>query len=261
MSKRRNSNSPKISIVIPSYNKVDYISYTLDSIVEQDYKNYELIIQDGGSTDGSVKIIEEYAKKYPKLISWVSKKDKGQVDAINKGMKKAKGEILAYINADDVYKKGAFKIVAQTYRTNPNAIWFAGKGKIIDKNGNERSKWVTYYKNILLKTNRYSLLLMVNYFVQPSVFITKEVFNKFGPFTGIGGIVMEYDLWLKLGLQKMPLVINDYLANFRLTSDNISSTQHEKLLAYDNKIVAKYSKNKLLLLMHNLHNIGRIKMA
>ena len=65
MSKRKNSNSPKISIVIPSYNKADYISYTLDSIMEQDYENHELIIQDGGSTDGSVEIIEKYAKKYP----------------------------------------------------------------------------------------------------------------------------------------------------------------------------------------------------
>ena len=106
---------PKISIVIPSYNKVKYIQETLESVIFQKYPNLEVIIQDGGSTDGTLEIIKKYAKKYPKIISWVSIKDKGQVDAINRGLRKAKGNIVTYLNADDLYEKGALFEIAQSF--------------------------------------------------------------------------------------------------------------------------------------------------
>jgi glycosyltransferase involved in cell wall biosynthesis len=102
---------PKISIVIPSFNKKKFIGATLESIFSQNYPNFEVIIQDGASTDGTLEITEKFAKKYPQVVNWESKKDKGQTDAINKGLKKAKGEILTYINADDIYIKGALKKV------------------------------------------------------------------------------------------------------------------------------------------------------
>src|SRR3989344_6933690 len=88
---------PKISIVIPSYNAVQYIEHTLRSILDQKYPSLEIIVQDGGSTDGTLNIIKKYAKKYPRILKFESKKDKGQADAINKGMKKTTGEIVTYI--------------------------------------------------------------------------------------------------------------------------------------------------------------------
>ncbi|MFZ3301981.1 MAG: glycosyltransferase, partial [Microgenomates group bacterium] len=176
--------SPKISIVIPSYNKVKYIKKTLDSIIDQNYKNFEVIIQDGGSTDGSLEVIKKYVKKYPSLMSYVSKKDGGQLDAINTGIKKAKGEIVTFINADDVYTKDAFESVAGHYMENPDALWFAGRGVVIDENDNEIAKPVTWYKSLLLGLNSYHLLLVTNYHMQPSVFLTKRAFKKYGLFTG-----------------------------------------------------------------------------
>ena len=86
--------TPKISIVIPSFNKVDYIGSTLESIVSQDYSNLEVIIHDPGSTDGSLKVINSFVKKYPKIFKLYNEKDKGQLDAINKGLRKASGDIL-----------------------------------------------------------------------------------------------------------------------------------------------------------------------
>lgn len=257
MQKVKPNKLPKISIIIPSYNKIDYIGETLESIVTQNYSNFEVIIQDGGSTDGTVEIIKIYAKKYPKFVTWESKKDKGQVDAINKGMRKAEGDILAYINADDVYENNAFNAVAEAYQNNPEALWFAGQGRVIDKNGAEIAKWVTAYKNLLLSINHYSLLLIVNYLMQPSVFITKTAYKLYGPFTGTRNFVLEFDMWLKIGKEKMPCVVKNTLSGFRIAGDNITSNDYIRLLDNDEKVLSDHTNNPFIRSLHKLHNLGR----
>jgi len=251
---------PKISIVIPSYNKTEYIKETLESIVSQNYPNLEVIIQDGGSTDGTLEIIKKYAKKYP-YLAWESKKDKGQTDAINKGLKKATGEILAFINADDVYLLGTLNKVREYFAKHTDTIWLAGKGKVIDKDGKEISKLVTSYKNFLLAINHYSLLMVVNYLMQPSVFLSRKAYLKYGPFTGTKTSVMEYDLWLRLGRVKMPNVIKKCLSGFRMSGENISSKLFKETLKADDKIVEKYTDNPVILVLHYLHNIARVILA
>lgn len=253
-------NPPKISIVIPSFNKGAYINVTLLSIIEQKYQNLEVIIQDGGSTDGTVEIIKSFAKKYPGIFRWESKEDNGQVDAINKGFKKTEGDIITYINADDVYKKNALKLVAEMYLAHPKLLWIAGEGDIIDDKGNVIQSTVTKYKNFLLKINRYEALLCINYLIQPAVFLNRGGYLKYGPFTGTKKFVMEYDLWLKLGRVSMPKVINHPLASFRLTLDNISATSFKELLKIDNEITRKFTNNRLILNLHSLHNLGRIAL-
>jgi len=250
-------NPPKISIVIPSYNKVRYIAETLESIFKQNYKNIEVIIQDGGSNDGSLEIIKKYIKKYPSLIKFESKKDNGQLDAINKGMHKATGDILAFINADDVYEAGVFETVASYFIENPSSLWFVGKAKVINASGRETATWVTWYKNILLKINSYKLLLMTNYLMQPSVFISKEAFKQYGSFTGTKDFVTEYEMWLKLGKMEMPIIINKFLSRFRIEANTMTKKIGNQLLIEDEKIVKKYTSNILILSLHYLHNIGR----
>jgi len=249
---------PKISIVIPSYNKVKYIEQTLESIIAQNYSDLEVIVQDGGSTDGTIEIIKKCAKRHPDIISWTSEKDKGQADAINKGLKKVTGEVLTFINADDVYEKGALRTVGEYFAKNPKTLWLAGKGKVINEKGEEISKWVTAYKNFLLHLDSYNLLLTVNYLMQPSVFISRQAFEKYGPFVGENGVVMEYELWLKIGRVEVPKVVNDYLSSFRLTTGNISATQFNNVLSSDLQIARKYTKNPLILFFHFLNNLGRI---
>jgi glycosyltransferase involved in cell wall biosynthesis len=251
------NSSPKITIVIPSYNKVDYIEETLRSIFLQKYKNFEVIIQDGGSTDGSDEIIRKYAKKYPTSITWESKKDKGQLDAVNKGMKKASGEIVTFINADDAYEPRAFELVSRSYKKNPGALWFAGKGTVVNKDGHEIAEPVTIYKNFLLTINHYSLLLVVNYFLQPSVFINHNAYKKSGPFTGTNNFIIEYEMWLKLGKTHMPVIINKNLSKFRIEDSTKTKTMFNDLLNEDERILAKYTKNGFIIFLHELHNLGR----
>jgi glycosyltransferase involved in cell wall biosynthesis len=250
----------KISVIIPSFNKVRFIGKTLDSIVSQNYQNIEVIIQDGGSTDGTIEIIKKYAQKYPNVIDFESKKDGGQFDAINIGLKKATGDILTFINADDVYCTNAFKAISNAYLINPDSLWFAGRSRVIDSDGKEIAKPVTWYKSLLLLLNSRFHLLATNYLMQPSVFITRKAWKKYGPFTGTSNFVMEYDLWLKIGSVSMPTVINKCLSNFRLSEDNISSVSFENTLKEDFKIVKKYTNNRLILLVHKLNNWGRVLM-
>ncbi len=248
----------KISIVIPSYNKGKYLKTTLNSILNQKYDNLEVIIQDGSSSDESLKIIKSFAKKYPNKVKWESKKDKGQTDAINKGLKKATGEIVTYLNGDDVYKKDSLNLVGRYFNKNPNAMWIAGKCNVINGKGKEISSLTTNYKNTLLSLNSYKALLMVNYLSQPAIFIKKSAYKKYGPLVGTKSGVLEYDLWLKLGAVEMPSVINRNLASFRLTKGSISTKDYENILSEDYIIAQKYTKNSVLLFLHWLHNVGRV---
>lgn len=251
-------NLPKISIVIPSFNKNVYIEETLESIIRQKYPNLEVIIQDGGSTDGTLEAIKKYAKKYPEIISWQSKKDKGQVDAINKGLKKTSGDIVTYINADDLYEKDALLKTGEYFANNSKTLWLAGKGRVIDKNGKKIARLVSSYKNLLLKVNNYRLLLVVNYLMQPSVFLSRRVYEGHGGFEGLGRSVMEYKKWLQIGKEQMPYVLDEYLSSFRVTGGTISSTLFKFVLAKDYKIAAQFTKNPLILFLHQMHNFGRV---
>jgi glycosyltransferase involved in cell wall biosynthesis len=250
-------NLPKISIVIPSFNKVKYIGKTLQSIIDQHYPNLEVIIHDGGSTDGTLEIIKKFVSQHPDF-SCESRKDKSQTEAINRGFKRTTGKILAFINADDVYKKGAFLKVGEYFTKHPKTLWLAGKGETIDRSGKKIARAVDAYKNHLLKLNNFSFLLAVNYLMQPSVFLSKRAFEKYGPFKGVGRSVMEYDLWLRLGSVEMPKVLNKYLSSFRLIESSISAKEFRKTLMEDEQIAEKYTDNPVILALHYLHNVGRV---
>ena len=126
-------NNPKITIVTPSYNQQEFIEETILSVINQDYKNIEFIVIDGGSTDGSIDIIKKYDKN---LSFWVSKKDDGQSDAIHKGFKMATGDIICWLNSDDFFIPGALNNVAKSFEKNPTTDILLGDCMYSDINSN-----------------------------------------------------------------------------------------------------------------------------
>jgi glycosyltransferase involved in cell wall biosynthesis len=248
---------PKITIVTPCYNKAEYLEQTILSVVGQNYPNLEYLIYDAKSTDKSLKIIKKYTKLYPNIVGYVSKKDRGQWDAVNNGFTKAKGDILGFLNADDLLQEGALLKLAETVKSNPNSYWFAGKSVVINSKSEQILNLIMVYKNMLLTFNIKMLLIVVNYLMQPSVFITKKAFTKFGLFTGEGKYIMEYDYWLRLAQLAMPVVIPAVLSKFRMATGMASMSYADTLLASDEKIVKKYTSNRLLLSMHRFHNYLR----
>lgn len=245
---------PKISIVLPVFNTVNFIERSIKSVVEQDYPEFELFIKDGGSEDGTLEIIQRYAKKYPKIIKWISNKDRGQSDAINIGLKHINGEILAYLNGDDLYKPGALKKIGNYFLHHPEIMWACGMCDIIDKDDKPIRTWITAYKNFWLKRYSYSMLLVSNYISQMGVFWRRRVYEEIGDMDVNQHYVMDYDYWLRMGQKYKPGVINKYLASFRIVPTTKSSTGFVKQFKDEYKVVSRYSNNGFILALHNIHN-------
>lgn len=201
----------KISVVVPCYNSVRFIEETLRSILDQDYPAVECIVVDGGSNDGTLDIL----RKYGDSIKWVSEKDAGQSDAINKGMKLAQGDIVTYLCADDIYEPGCFRKVADFFTGNADRQWAYGKCRIINENGREIRKPITWYKIFWQKRYSYTWLLVTNFIAQPAVFWRREMVAETGLFDVNAHLTMDYDYWLRLGARHEPGFINAYLARFR----------------------------------------------
>lgn len=251
---------PKISVVMPCYNCVDYIERSIRSVVEQDYPYIELFVKDGGSKDGSLDIIKYYAKKYPKVVSWISEPDKGQTDAVNIGMKKVTGEILGYLNADDVYKKGSLKIVGQYFSKNTNVMWAYGMCDMINGDDLEIRKWITIYKNFWTKPYSYNTLLILNYISQMACFWRKDAAKEIGQLDPKQNYVMDYEYWLRLGKKYRAGVIKQYLASFRIVPKTKSSTGFLQQFKDEYEVARKHTNNNFLLSLHKIHVVGIISI-
>jgi len=205
----------KISIIIPTKNAERYLDEALDSIELQDYANYEVIVIDGYSTDHTKQIASQY-----KNLQFYRATPNGEPDAINRGMSVATGDVVAFLDPDDVYLKGCFKAVNANFGVNPNSKWLYGKGKIIDQQGYETRSIVSTAKSMVKYS--YKALMCVDFICQPTVFIRREVWDDCGNFRTDLHYSFEYDYWLRLGQKYEPCFVDRYLAAWRAHAGSIS---------------------------------------
>lgn len=198
-------------MITPSFNQGCYLERTIRSVLNQkgDFE-LEYLVVDGGSTDESVGILKRYGDR----LKWVSERDRGQSDAINKGFRMASGEILAWLNSDDTYEPGALASVAEAYREAPFE-WCFGDCRIIDEQDREIRKAITRYKESQSRRYTFSRLLRRDFISQPSTFFTAGVYRETGDIARELAYSMDYDYWLRLGRKYPPRYVNCYLANFR----------------------------------------------
>ncbi len=242
----------KISVVIPSYNMGRFIGETIESILNQDYPDIECIVMDGGSTDGTIDIL----KKYEGKIIWKSEKDRGQSDAINKGLKLASGDIVAYLDADDLYEKVCFQRVADFFRGSPDVKWAYGKCRIIDERGMEIRQFMTRFKNIWLRQYSYNKLLIADFISQPSVFWHKELSDEIGFFEVEEHHVMDYEYWLRAGAKYSPGFIPYYLARYRVHPAAKTSLNRLRAWREGTAAVKKYTNSKKIIILRRIASLG-----
>lgn len=221
----------KISVVVPSYQHARFIRQTIESILSQGYPDVEILVFDGGSTDGTVEILRGYGG----CIRAVSRKDHGQTDAINQGMRQATGDILAYLNSDDIYLPGAFERVLRHFRDNPRSLILYGQANYLREDGSLLKPYATEPWN-------YRRLLEVCYICQPAVFWRREVVERFGVFDDHLDLAMDYDYWLRVG-RHVPFdyLEGDFLAGSRLHADTKTLSQRVQVNQEVLQVVMRYS--------------------
>jgi len=237
-------NNDLISIITVCYNSEKTISRTFESVINQDFPNYEYIVIDGGSSDKTLSIIKDYKDKFKKKgidFRYISEKDEGIYDAMNKGIKMANGDLIGFLNSDDWYEKEALKKVYKVYKEKTSSDIFHGEILYVYEIGNE-----LYY--VFEKTPDISLIkkaMIVNF---PATFVRKEVFNKIGFFSTEYKIASDYDFILRAYLKNFKF---EYIPEI-ITCFSLGGTSSDTITSFKeaNKIKQKYnlelSKNTIL---------------
>lgn len=209
---------PKITVITPSFNQADFLEETIRSVLDQNYPNLEYIIIDGGSTDNSVNIIRNYESR---LSYWVSEKDNGQSHAINKGLKKASGDIISWLCSDDLYLPDTLHEVARLFTANPDVCLLHGKSVLFGNRKKEQTIGGDF-KDLPL---RYFAVIP---YPQPSSFFRRKVIEDTGMMDENLHFGMDYDLLVRIALSYPILPVDQTLSRYRLHSSSKTVSQLEK---------------------------------
>ena len=243
-------NLPTISIITPSLNQGQFIEKAITSVIEQNYPNLEYLVIDGGSEDSTLSIL----KKYKNKIKYLSEKDKGQSDALNKGLSHTSGEIIGYLNSDDYLVPNCLLTVGKYFMDNKEAYWLTGKCHIVDAKDQEVRQAITLYKNSLLKyACSRTLFYIVQFISQPATFWSRKVIKEVGNFDEKLYYNMDYDFWLRVWQKHKLYFIDQYLASYRIhaVSKAMQSPQTQFKVAYE--ISRRYTRNPFFLWLNKLH--------
>ena len=241
---------PKITIITPTLNQGKYIRETIESVLNQEYPNLEFIIMDGGSTDETPKIVEQYRDH----LIWISEPDHGQAEAINKGIRMATGEIIAFLNSDDYYLPGVLNKIARIFMENPDIQWVSGNYLIINEKGKLIHPFTIRYKNLFRAFSSHHVLRLTNYLIQPSTFWRKKVHEEIGFFDQTLRYVFDFDFWLRM-IDQYPLYIEKSpLSYFRIHHQSKGGSEYHRQFSEELVVLKRYKHTAFEYYFHKLHN-------
>ena len=245
----------KLTVVTPSFNQGKYIKRTIDSVLTQGISDLEYIVMDGGSTDETVEILKSYGER----IIWKSEKDEGQTDAVNKGIRMSTGDIIGWLNSDDIYYPEMVNMVLKVFAENPEINVVYGNAYHIDEDDKIIEEYYT-------EDFDYERLKDICFICQPSLFFRKGIVDKYGYLDDKLQYCMDYDYWLRIGKGEKFYRLNEFIAGSRLYDDNKTlgarRKVHEEMLIMQEKNLGKASKKWIYNLAHVIvddMDIPRIK--
>lgn len=208
---------PLVSIVINSYNQAAYLEETIRSVLNQEYQNMEVLLVDGGSTDGSREIIQRYADQF---TWWVSESDHGQADGINKGLSRARGDLVAWLNSDDTYCPGAVAEAVRTWQRNPGVSLVYGDVLAVDADGCPIHR---------IKCGAYQLPDLMSFKIinQPAVFINRSVLKVAGSLNPSYHYLLDHHLWLRCAAEADTIYVSRIWAHARFhpSAKNVAAAE------------------------------------
>jgi glycosyltransferase involved in cell wall biosynthesis len=213
----------KISVVTPSYNQGKFIDSAIRSIISQDYSNLQYVICDGASNDETLQVLNTY-RTHERIENIVSEKDKGQVDALIKGFQSVNGDILCWVNSDDMLAPHALNTVNTLFTSNPDIDVVVGNLMVIDADGKELGMWP---RKMMQNKDWFSLPQAIG---QPATFFSRKAYDAVGGINPEYHYSMDYDLFMKMGLRGFKFhYTDDILAYFRVHQDSKSMALPHKL--------------------------------
>ncbi|MDD5597918.1 MAG: glycosyltransferase family 2 protein [Victivallaceae bacterium] len=227
----------KISVITPVYNGEKYIRETVESVLSQrgDFE-LEYIICDGQSTDRTLEILDEYRDS----CKIISRRDGSPQNAINYGMNSATGDIACWLNADDVFTPGALETVVKAFAEHPGCRWLYGQSRIIDSEGKEICRFVSFYKNLIGFFYSWNMLLCENFISQPSTFWKLDLWKEVKDLDPRYEAAWDYELWLNMAREARPVHLRKNLSCFRRHENSISANNFERQFNEELAIARKH---------------------
>jgi glycosyltransferase involved in cell wall biosynthesis len=249
---------PRISIVTPSLNQAAYLERTIASVLGQQGEfDLEYVVMDGGSTDGTAEILRRHEGR----LQYRIEKDTGQSNAVNKGLRAATGEILGWVNSDDLLYPGALARVAAAFAARPGAAWLHGGCEIVDEHDRPIRRWVTAYKDFRCRRYSRRALLVENFVSQMTVFWTRSAMERVGLLDESLRYSFDYEYWLRLSALGDPIYVPERLAAFRWYTSSKSGANFDRQFEEDYEAFRRHAPDSGLLRLHKRVRTAQIVTA
>jgi glycosyltransferase involved in cell wall biosynthesis len=223
---------PLVTVVTPSFNHAGFIRATIESVLSQDYPHLEYIVMDGGSTDGTDAIVREYASR----LSWISERDRGQSHAINKGFTRARGDVVAWLNSDDMFLPGAVTRAIDAFRAAPTAGAVYGEGYLIDRAGHRIGRFPE-----TRPLNLWRLVYLSDFVLQQSTFFRRAAVEDVGWLDEDLHYAMDWDLLIKLGKRFGLQYVPEYLGLFRIYDEAKTSSGGRRRISEIRRVLERHT--------------------
>lgn len=250
----------RISVITPSYNQADFLERTVRSVLDQqgDF-DLEYIVIDGGSTDHSLEVLRR--NEDPRM-TWTSEPEIGdQIDTVNSGFRRASGDVVGWLNSDDVLAPGGLSRVAACFAGNPNLEWVHGRCDIIDENDRIIRRLISCYKHAKALQYSYDNLILDNFVSQMTAFWRRSLLDRVGYLEKEHPLSFDYDLWLRFAKRSAPVYISEPVAYYRWYQSSKSGRRYRKQLAENFVIALRHSPGRHWLHLNKLVRNTQILIA